>query len=144
MLEDKLSQSININGETISNVQIGGIARRNQMVHQTQHFGTNGSKALINQSDVVSLISQLENLLHSSNLSDIHANRALKYLETAKEEAQSKEPDKEFAAKSLHRATTVLKEAGETVEASTSLWKKVKPILETISPWLGAAARFLF
>lgn len=144
MSEDKLSQSINISGEKISNVQIGGIARRNQTVHQTQHIGNNRSEAPINQSDVVSLIAQLENLLHSSNLSDAYANRALKHLEIAKEEAQNKEPDKELAAKSLHRATTVLKEAGKTVEASTSLWKKVKPLLETISLWLGTAARFLF
>lgn len=144
MSEDKLSQAINISGKKISNVQIGGIARRNQTVHQTQHIDNNRSEAPINQSDVVSLISQLENLLHSSNLSDSHTNQALKHLEIAKEEAQSKEPDKEFTAKSLHRATTVFKEAGETVEASTSLWKKVKPILEAIGPWLGAATRFLF
>jgi len=143
MSEDKLSQSINISGEKISNIQIG-IARRDQTVYQTQHIGKNRSEVPINQSDVVSSISQLEDLFHSSNLPDEHANRALKYLETAKEEAQSEEPDKEFTAKSLNRATTVLKEAGKTVEASTSLWKQVKPLLENISPWLGAATKFLF
>ena len=55
---------------------------------------------------------------------------------------QEEEPDKEFAAKNLQRATKVLKEAGETVEAGTSLWQKVKPILETVSPWLGVAVSF--
>ncbi|MEA5472339.1 hypothetical protein [Spirulina sp. 06S082] len=68
--------------------------------------------------------------------------KAIKHLETAKEEVQEEEPDKDFAAKSLQRATKVLKEAGETVEAGTDLWQKVQPIITKLLPWLGVAASF--
>lgn len=142
MSAEESSQSINISGGQISNVQIGGIAGRDQTVTQTQQIGNSGD-APLTQADVVDLIAQLEALLRSSGLPEAQATEALKHLETAKEEAQAEEPDKECAAKSLQRATTVLKEAGETVAAGTSLWQKVKPIMETLSPWLGLATGFL-
>ena len=143
MPEEKPSQSFSISGAQLSDVQIGGIAGENMNLTQTQQIGTGESSQPLTQTDVVQLISQLEELFRNSDLSEEKTAKAIKHLEAAKEEVQEEEPDKEFAAKNLQRATKVLKEAGETVEAGTSLWQKVKPILETIGPWLGVAVSFL-
>jgi len=87
-------------------------------------------------------LDQLKALLQSTNLPQSDKERAVRSVETAKDEVQSEKPDKEFAAKSLRNATRVLKEARETVEAGTGLWQKVKPILETVGPWLGITTSF--
>ncbi len=143
MPEEKPSQSFSISGSQLSDVQIGGIAGQDMNVTQTQQIGTSESSKPLTQADVVELIIQLEELFRNSSLSEAERGKAIKHLQTAKEEVQEEKPDKEFAVKNLQRATKVLKEAGETVEAGSSLWQKVKPILETISPWLGVAASFL-
>ena len=142
MPEEKPSQSINISGGELSNVQIGGIAGDDMNVNQSQQIGAGESDQKLTSADVVKLIVQLEDIFRSAGLPETQTAKAIKHLETAKEEAQETEPDKEFAAKSLQRATKVLQEAGETMEAGTSLWQKVKPILKTLSPWLGVAASF--
>ena len=142
MPEEKPSQSISISGGELSNVQIGGIAGGDMNVNQSQQIGAGESDQELTSADVVKLIVQLEDIFRHAGLPETQTAKAIKHLETAKEEAQETEPDKEFAAKSLQRATKVLKEAGETVEAGTSLWQQVKPILKTLSPWLGVAASF--
>ena len=142
MPEEKPSQSFSISGGQLSDVQIGGIAGDNMNVTQNQQIGTSEFSKPLTQADVVELIAQLEELFRSSDLPKVQTAKALKHLEVAKEEAQEKKADKDFAAKSLQRATKVLKEAGETVEAGTGLWKKVQSIITKLLPWLGVAADF--
>ena len=110
---------------------------------QTQQVGEGIPGQALTPRDVANLLDQLKVLLDGSELPAAEKEKAIRGIDTAKDEVQADEPDKEFAAKSLQRATKVLKEAGETVEAGTSLWRKVKPILETVSPWLGVATGFL-
>jgi hypothetical protein len=143
MEENKTSQSISISGGQSSNVQIGGLAGRDLTVSQSQQIGEGAADKTLTPVEVAALLDQLKELLQGSHLSEGDKEKAVRSIETAKDEIQAKEPDKEFAAKSLKKATTVLKEAGETVEAGTSLWQKVKPILEAVGPWLGVAASFL-
>lgn len=143
MAEGQASQFINISGGQVSNVQIGGVAGRDQNVTQTQQIGAGELASSLSQEDVIDLISKLENLFSSSALPDSQKAKAIQHLKTAKEEAQTEAPDKAFAAKNLQRATKVLKEAGETVDAGTSLWEKVQPLINTLRPWLGVAANFL-
>lgn len=142
MPEEKPSQSFSISGGQLSDVQIGGMAGQDMNVTQNQQTGASESSKPLTQTDVVELIAQLEELFRSSDLPPAQTAKAVKHLEAAKDEAQEKEPDKEFAAKNLQRATKVLKEAGETVEAGTSLWKKVQPIITKLLPWLGVAVGF--
>lgn len=142
MPEKKPSQSFSISGGQLSDVQIGGIAGQDMNVTQTQQIGTTESSKPLTQANVVELIIQLEELFRNSGLPEAETAKAINHLESAKEEAQEENPDKDFAAKNLQRATKVLKEAGETVDAGTSLWQKMEPILETISPWLGVAISF--
>jgi hypothetical protein len=141
--EQKSSQSISISGSQLSDVQIGGQAGRDLMVNQSQQIGEGATDKPLTPDDIAGLLDQLKDLLQASSLPEPDKAKAVRGIETAKDEVKADEPDKEFAAKSLQRATKVLKDAGETVEAGTSLWEKVKPILETLTPWLGVAAGFL-
>ena len=143
MEEKRSSQSINISGGQLSNVQFGGQARRDLTANQLQQIGKGTADKILTPREVAALLDQIKALLQESDLLEDDRDKAVRGIETAKEEVQANEPDKEFAAKSLQRATKVLKEAGETVESGTILWQKVKPILETVSPWLGVAAGFL-
>lgn len=139
MSEEKTSQSLSISGSQLSDVQIGMAGKG---INQKQQIRTDESSETLTREDVVELIAQLENLFRDSGLPEAQAVKAIKHLEAAKEEAQDEKPDKEFAAKSLQRATKVLKEAGETVEAGNTLWQKVQPLITRLLPWLGVAASF--
>ena len=143
MPEEKPSQSFIISGGQLSDVQVVGPAGNDMNVTQNQQIGTSESSKPLTQKEVVELIAQLEEIFCSSDLPPAQTAKAIKHLEAAKEEAQEKEPDKDFAAKNLQRATKVLKEAGETVKAGTSLWNKVQPIITRLLPWLGVAAGIL-
>jgi Pyruvate/2-oxoacid:ferredoxin oxidoreductase gamma subunit len=114
------------------------MAGGNQTVNQSQ-IGVSGSSDL-SQEDVINLLVNLETLVRSANLPEAQTERVLKLVSVVKEEAESEEePDKNFSFKKLKRATEVLKEAGETVEAGNSLWRNVQPIFNSLSLWLGAA-----
>lgn len=89
------------------------------------------------------LFHELEALVTSSSLAAGEQAKALKYLDAAKEEAQADEPEKEFALKGFQKATQVLKEAGDTVEATSTLWKQVEAIATKLAPWFGVAAKTL-
>lgn len=133
------SQSINISDGLLSSVQIGGIAGRDQTVSKTLKLDV---KEMLMQTDVVNLITQLEAILKGSELPKEQTIKALLHLQSVKEEVQAEEPDKDYAAISLKKATIVLKEAGETLEKGSNLWNKMKQIVEEITPWLGVATGF--
>ncbi len=142
MSEDKISQSLNVSGGHLSNVQIGGQAGRDLTMNQHQQVDE-GTGERLNSQDVIALIVQLETLFSESELPTPQAEKAIQHLAVAKEEIADVEPDKEFAAKNLQRATKVLKDAGETIEAGTGLWSKVEPILNELFKWLGVAVGLL-
>ena len=112
-------------------------------ISTVQQIGTDGEDKPLTANDVVELLGQIEALIAESGLSDSEKEKLKNHLGVAKEEAQATEPDKGFAAKSLQRATQVLKDAGETVEAGQSLWKNVHPLFSKLSPWLGVALTLL-
>ncbi|MGJ5632453.1 hypothetical protein [Nostoc sp. CALU 1950] len=141
--DQKPSQNFSISGGQLSDVQIGGQSGRDLTANQSQQNIEGVTDQPLTSVEVTALLEQLKGLLQSSDLPSEQKDKAIRSIETANDEIQAEKPDKEFAAKSLQRATKVLKEAGETVQAGTSLWQRVKPILETISPWLGVASSFL-
>lgn len=140
MAEEKSTQSMNFSGGQFSGVQIGQ-AGRDQT--QTQQISQDGSEKQLNQKNVFGLLTQIEELVRGSNLPDPQKEKAIKHLDAAKEEIQEKEPDKDYAAKSLQKATKVLKEASEAVMVSQSFWQKLEPIITQLSPWLGVAKSLL-
>ena len=141
-MSENPSQELNISGGQLSNVQVGGQAGRDLNANQVQDISQGELEKSLTSADVVKLIVQLEELFNSSDLPKKYKEKAIRHLENAKEVAQEDKPDKDFAAKSLQRATKVLKEAGATVDAGTSLWSKVQPIISRLLPWLGVAASF--
>ncbi|MEM1256727.1 MAG: toll/interleukin-1 receptor domain-containing protein [Cyanobacteria bacterium P01_H01_bin.21] len=136
------AQSLTISGGQLSNVQIGGLAGRDLTVNQSQQIGESTAEKSLTPADIANLLDQLKSVLQASNLPDNDKAKAIRSVETAQDEVQADEPDKEFAAKNLQRVTKVLKDVGETVDAGTGLWQKVKPILEAMSPWLNVGANF--
>ncbi len=141
-MSEKPSQSLNISGGQLSNVQVGGQGGRDLNVNQTQSISQGELEESLTPANVVELIAQLEELFESSDLPKEYKEKAIRHLESTKEVVQEDKPDKDFAAKSLQRATKVLKEAGATVDAGTSLWSKIQPILSRLLPWLGVAGSF--
>jgi hypothetical protein len=131
-------QSITITGSTIS----GPVGQAGRDVIQIQHQSQGESMKQLSPSEVVQLINQIEDLLRSSTLSPNQQNKIFNYLETAKDQASSQKPDKDFAAKSLQMATSILKETSETINAGQSLWDKFLPLLGRLLPWLGVSSHF--
>lgn len=136
--EKSSNQSFNINGSTLSGgVQIGGVAGGD--IHQQANQGQFGT--VPSQEEVVDLFAQLKAVLNDSDLSDADKQKAIQYVDSAQEEAQGDEPDKEYALKSFQKATKVIKAAGETAEATSSLWNNVADIAKKLAPWFGVAAK---
>ena len=136
MPKKRYTQSLNISGSQLSNVQTAGTAGRDLTIQQTQGQSTSD----LTQADVIELITQLEALFRHSGLPTDQQEKAIQHLAVAKEEAQTQQPDKDFLAKSLQRSTHILKEGSATITAGKGLWHNVRPILAKLEPWLGVAA----
>jgi len=143
-------QSFTISGSTLSgNVQLGNTGDGNttqagrDVVSAGRDVVQGGSQPALTPEDVVALLQELKAVLQSASLPPATQEKALTYLETTEEEVQAEEPEKDFALKSFQRATQVLKDAGDTVEATTSLWEKVESIAEKLAPWFGVAVKTL-
>jgi hypothetical protein len=96
-------QSMNVSGSTIS----GQIGQAGGDLTQTQYQSSGGAEKQLTTAEVIQLIGQIEGLLKSSALPDEQKNKVILHLETVKEEAEAKEPDKQYAAKSLQKATKI-------------------------------------
>ncbi len=136
-------QSFTISGSSLSgNVQLGSITG-GDVIQAGGDVIQGGEQPALTAQDVVALLQEFEALLQSSTLSTEHKQKALTYLDTAKEEMQANEPEKEFVVKSFQKATNVLKEAGDTVEATATLWEKLEGIAAKMAPWFGVALKTL-
>lgn len=140
--DQKNPQSINISGANISNVQFAGQAGRDINTSQSQQISNEATSEPLTSDDVVIFLDEIEALLKGASIPEDKKAKAIRGVECARDEAREANPNKEFAVSNLQRVTKVLKGAGETVDAGASLWDKVKPILESLGPWLGVAAGF--
>jgi hypothetical protein len=141
MSEEKSSQSMNFGSANVSGVNaaqnIGGNV--NQELSNTQ----GEAEKQLTPAEVVELIAQIETLFRDSDLPEAQKEKALKYLDSAKEEAQETEPNKNIAVTSFQRASKVLKDTNEAFGAGQGLLEKLKPLAETLAPWFGIAAKSL-
>lgn len=133
------SQSISISGGTIS----GQVAQAGGNVTQAQQINQGLAEPQLTVTEVLELITLITALFQNSTLPDEQKHKATTHLEAAKESAKEKEPDKDYVAKSLQKATKLLKDTNETVEVGQGLWNKVEPMLKQLVPWLGVASHFL-
>lgn len=138
MPQEKPSQSLSISGGTVS----GQVAQAGSNVAQTQQISQGSPDKQLTVTEVVELITQIETLLKDTALPNNLKSRAMTHLEAAKEASQEEEPDKDYAARSLQKATKIMKEASETMESGQRLWNKVESILKQLLPWFGVATHF--
>lgn len=138
MSEEKLNQSMNFSGGQLSNVQTGQAGRD---LAQSQQPSQAQIEKNLSSADVLKLITQIEDLLEGSGLTDVQKEKASKHLEVIKEEVAEPQPDKEFALKNLQRATKLLKDVDDTATVGQSLWQKLEPIVKQLAPWFGVAVK---
>ena len=114
--------------------------------HNKQTMSNEESSAsnIPTQTEVVELLAQIEQLIQSAQLPEAAKEKAKKYLETAKIEAQEKEPDKQLISKNLERVTKNLEEVDKTVDVSKRIFEKFVPLVVKIASWLGTAAGALW
>lgn len=134
---EKPSQSIVFNGGSYS----GQIGQAGGNLKQNQYNNQKSVEKQLSIAEVIELIEKIESLFSHSDLPDDQKKQALKHIDYAKDAVQEKEPDKNIAAKSLQKATQVLKEANETLGVGQGLWQKLEPIAKQLVPWLGIAAK---
>jgi CHAT domain len=137
MQQEKPSQSLTISGSQVS----GQVAQAGGNVTQTQH-NQESPEQQRTITEVLESIDRIAALFKNSELSEELKNKAATHLEAAKEAVKEKEPDKDYAAKSLQKAVNILKITNDTVTASERLGNKVQPILKQLQPWLGVTAHF--
>jgi CHAT domain len=138
---EKPSQSLNISGGSLSGVNIGQNVGGN--FNQSLNNSQGGTEKQLTTADVIHLITQIETLFKNSDLPFDQREKALKHLDTVKEEVEATEPDKEFAAKSFQRAIQILKQANEVFGVTTGILEKLKPIVSTLATWLGISVNSL-
>ena len=127
---------------SISNSQVSGqIGQAGENLIQSQIDQAQKQKVLTSDDAVIQL-ETIERLIQNSHLPDTQKILVVRHIEVAKDEAQRDRPEKNFAATSLQRAAAVLKSADDTVSAGHGLFSKVKPVIESLLPWLGVTKSF--
>ncbi|MDZ7955381.1 CHAT domain-containing protein [Nostoc sp. DedQUE09] len=137
-VKSSLPQSITISGGTIS----GQVGQAGGNLSQTQQIYHSQAEKQLNVIEVVELISQIETLVKQSTIPEERKSKAIAHLAAVKEAATEEEPDKDYAAKSLQKATKFLKESSATIESAKKLWQQITSILTQLLPWLGVAPNF--
>ncbi|MHC0068227.1 hypothetical protein ACWATR_36080 [Nostoc sp. UIC 10890] len=133
--------SQNVSGGNVYGGMQAAQGDNNQQTQETNVVAS-GEKQL-NQEDVIRMLARIEQLVGATpELPEAVKEKSLKYLGAAKEEAQTKEPDKQLAAGNLKRVAETLKTTSETVASTKNLWENVKPILLELPGWLGVAKSF--
>jgi len=91
------------------------------------------------QAEVIELLVQIEHIIRDAKLPEVATNKAIKYIEAAKIEAEESEPDKQLISKNLERVTKNLEEVDKTVDASNRIYEKVVPLVMRIGKWIWTA-----
>ena len=129
-------QSIAIHNSQVS----GQFGQAGKNLRQTQIDRT-VSETPLEPEDAIALMARIEEIIRTSDLPAGKKQKALNYLESAKEEAQQEEPDTNFAAKSLQRSLSVVKNVAQAV-AGQMLLDKMQSIIERLLPWLQVELSF--
>lgn len=138
--QPKISQSLTISGNQMSNNQIGQAGRdliQNHQISQEIFCSIPSSE------DVAKLLNQLEALLTTSSLSILEKKDVVRYIDNIRDEAKSEKPDKNIALKNSQKIISAVKKTSETIDAGQNILQKIKPIFEKLAPWLGIAVEML-
>lgn len=123
---------------------IGGVFNVGSI--QQQVYGdknvTIGRSINFEQEEIVDWLNQLSTLFRDSGLSEVQVEKALRHIETAREEVMELEPDKEFVAKNIQRSLRVVQENNTPPELISKLSSRTQRILRPLSRWLGVSSSF--
>ncbi|MEL7357906.1 MAG: CHAT domain-containing protein [Cyanobacteria bacterium J06560_6] len=131
-------QSMTIQGSHV----YGQVGQAGGELFQSQSQSQGGETKKLLPDDVVRILTQIESLLKSSNLSENQKAKAVACIGMARDEAISEAPDKDFAAKSLQKVVKILQTKNEAVDVGQSLSGKVSPLLRQLLSWLGVTSHF--
>lgn len=106
---------------------------------QRMNAETSSASNTPTQAEVVELLAQIERIIQDAELPEVATNKATKYIEVAKIEAEESEPDKQLISKNLERVTKKLEEVDKTVDTSKRIFEKVVPLVMRISSWIDMA-----
>jgi hypothetical protein len=140
MSEEKASQSQSFTSFT--NSPVSGQVGQGRDFTQTQSNPTLVPDSKLSIVEVVELLDRMKILIEESALPEAQKEKTERYLEAVEIEAKEPEPNKELAATNLKQVTETLKNAGDAMDAGTSLWQKVQPIVVPLAGWLGTATSF--
>lgn len=129
-----ISQS---NSGSMSGGMQAAIGNHNKQVMSNEVSATSSTPT---QAEVIDLLTQIEQIIQQAQLPEAAKEKAAKYVETAKVEAEEAEPDKQLISKNLERVTKNLEEVDKTVDTSKRIFEKVIPLVIKIASWLGTAA----
>lgn len=136
--KESVSQSMNFSGAKVSGNKITQAGRDN-----IQHTNNGAAEKSLTIEEVRGLIKQIETIFATSDLPENMKQKALIHLETAEEDIQDDEPDKDSATKSLKRVSKAIKDTNETVGAGVDILHKLEPIFTKLAPWLGVTVTSL-
>jgi len=134
--QEKPSQSIVFNGGSYS----GQIGQASGNLNQNQYNNQKDLEKQLSITEVVELIEKIEFLFSSSDLPENQKKQALKHIDYAKDAVKEEQTDKNIAAKSLQKATHILKKANKTLGVGQALCQQLESIAKQLAPWLGIAA----
>jgi len=100
-------------------------------IHQSYHHEENSG---MNVKDIQGILDTLINEVKLEGFAKEIEEKVIKQLEVSKDELTEEDPDKDYIGKNLQKAADTMKKAGNFIDQSTSIGKK---ILE-IGKWIGA------
>ena len=139
----KPNQSQSISGTNISGAQVQQGQAEGNLTQTQQGNQAHQQNQGLSAEDVVAILGQVEATIRSSGLPATSQDKAIAYLNAARQEAEEPEPDKDLVAKNLKRMGDTLTTANDTVTAGKTLWQTVQPMLLPVLGWLGIAAGLL-
>lgn len=130
----EFSKSVSIKNSNISGQVAIGDNNRQQKIVKTFGYGN-----AITSQEILKIIKEMQNLVQNSVLQDEKKSKCLRHLQTVKDETQAKEPDKEYAAKTLQKLNYLL----NSTSTGDGVIDKIQPLITRMLPWLGETKRFL-
>ena len=136
---DALDQQVNVflhqdrsvtHGHRVAASNVSGQVAVGQDISQTNTITTTSGLTV---ADVAKLLDEVKEAVSAENIPDTAKSRVLNQLEEAKAEAQVQQPDKNYIANTIKKATEIVKGAGGLVTATTKVGKCLTPLAE----WLG-------
>lgn len=96
------------------------------------------------QDDIVKILTEIERVIHNSEIPERVKEKNLSYIKAAKSEISEEEPDRQILSKHLERVSKSVAEVDKTMDSSVRITEKVSILVAKISTLLTAMNPGLF